>query len=373
MATKEIRLPFTVKSPILACGADMKGSFAIARGKAVRLFDGFGDLADLDNFVRYEKSIVREVRKAHPEAAVCDLHPGYLSTGFAERLASGGLKLIRVQHHEAHIASAIVDHALKGDVIGVAFDGTGYGSDGNMWGGEFFTGGLKKLKRVAHLAYIPMPGGGSAISQPWRMAAAYLYSAFGAGAADLRIDCVRYMAGKKWRIVTGMIDKEVNAPLTSSAGRLFDAAGSIILSKYAVKGEAELPMELERIASREWADSYDFELRKDAGMILIDAKKTIRGIAADIANDTDRSIVSGRFHNTVAWMMVKTCLILRKICKLDRIVLSGGVFQNELLSGRVTHLLSEEGFDVYRHSRVDTNDAGIPIGQIALAKRALCA
>ena len=228
---KVIKLPFKVKKPILACGADLKGAFALARGDEAFLTDGFGDLGGLDNLTKYEKSVKESIKrlKIRPEVIACDLHPDYFSTRFAERYALSAPRsaLVKVQHHEAHIASAIVDNAIKGDVIGVAFDGTGYGPDGNIWGGEFFTGGLKRFDRAARLGYIPMPGAETAIREPWRMAFGYLYSAFGDDLPPL----VKRWDKKRRAFLKAMIDKDINSPLTSSAGRLFDAVGSLVLGK----------------------------------------------------------------------------------------------------------------------------------------------
>lgn len=370
----KVRLPFKVKRPLVACGADLKGAFAITKADGARFFRGFGDLGDADNLTRYERSIRREIRMIHPFAVVCDLHPDYFSTSVAERIAASGLKSFKVQHHEAHIASAIVDNDVKGKVIGVAFDGTGYGSDGNIWGGEFFAGDFKRFTRVAHLAYVPIPGGEAAIKEPWRMAASYIYSAFGDKGSRLCIGCVKGVTDRDWRIVRVMMDRNLNSPFTSSMGRLFDAVGSIVLSRHSVGKEAELPIDLERIASREWLDNYDFEFRKDTGSIVIDMKKTIRGIMDDMARGEDRSVISGKFHNTVALAIVNMCIILRKRYRLNTVLLSGGVFQNKLLRERAIYLLGEKGFEAYHHSRIDTNDSGIPIGQTAIANsRFLCA
>lgn len=376
MAMKEIRLPFGVKKPILACGADLKGAFAVAKDKKARIFDGFGDLADLDNFTRYEKAVKREAYRLKPAVIACDLHPGYFSTHCAEDLRRSfpDAGLFKVQHHEAHVASAIVDHGINGDVIGVAFDGTGYGADGAVWGGEFFAGNLKRFKRAAYFSYMPMPGGDAAVKEPWRMAVSYLYNS-GGRRTGLRFSCdlEKSLDPKKLYAVRQIIDKKINSPLTSSAGRLFDAVGSIVFRQYAVSREAELPIRLEMAAAREWADSYDFDINKDNGVYIINPAKTIRGIVSDLSKDTGEPAISGKFHNTVAEIISEVCVILRKGCKTNKVVLTGGVFQNKFLSERAAYLLGEKGFDAYRHSRVNTNDSGIPMGQIAIANsRFLC-
>lgn len=370
-----IKLPFTVKRPILACGADMKGAFAVAQGSVARLYDGYGDLAEIDNLVRYEKDVGRAARMVKPALVACDMHPGYFSSHVAESLrdAACDLPICRVQHHEAHIAGAIVDHGIAGSVIGVAFDGTGYGADGMAWGGEFLVGNARRFVRAAHLAYVPLPGGDRAVREPWRTGASYLYRACGERWTGMPIDFSRRLHKKKWRLVKEMIDRKVGAPMTSSAGRLFDAAGSIILARHGACRDAELPVALERIASTAWADAYGFRTRRDGPGYLIDASPAIKGIAADLAKGVPPALVAGAFHGTVASIIAKTCAVLRKTSGVRKVVLGGGVFQNKILSDRAVFMLSADGFTVYRSVRVATTDSGIPIGQIAIAKaRARC-
>ena len=360
---KKIKLPFKVKRPILACGADLKGAFALAKGDTAYLFDGFGDLSELDNFTRYEKAVKGAVRrlKIRPAVVACDLHPGYFSTRFAEDFCTRCLNKkndkqrtwYKIQHHEAHVASAIVDNKITGEVFAAVFDGTGYGWDGNIWGGEFFKGSIRNLRRAAHLGYIPMPGGEACIREPWRMAASYLHSAFGRDFLELRIGIVKSINKYKWAVLKEMIDKKVNSPLTSSMGRLFDAAGSIILNKKEARFEAEFPIELERLAAKDIAADYG-----PGGSL-----KIIRQIVRDLEKKADVSIISAKFHNSIAQMILSAV----KISKMKRVVLSGGVFQNRYLKERTVALLSGDGFKVYTHSNVDTNDSGIPIGQIAIA------
>lgn len=361
---KEIKLPFIVKKAVLACGADLKGAFALAKGDRAFLFDGFGDLSQLDNFERYEKAVKAAIVKTgiRPKVVACDLHPGYFSTRFAENLQP-----FKVQHHEAHVASAIVDHAIKGDVIGVAFDGTGFGLDGNIWGGEFFVGNARKLERAAHLEYISMPGGEAAIREPWRMASAYLYKALGRDFLKLNIDFVKELDKKRWAVIRRMADKKLNSPLTSSMGRLFDAVGSIVLSRQRADLEAELPVILERIASRRTDEAYSFTIKADKGMNIIQASQVVKSVTSDLAKKTDTAVISAKFHNAVADMILKVALAIRKRSDVSTLVLSGGVFQNSYLTGRTAIMLEERGFKVYTHKRVATTDSGIPIGQLAIA------
>ena len=368
-----IKLPFSIKKPILACGADMKGAFALARGDEAFPVDGFGDLSELDNFTKYGKSIKAHIKKLgiKPAIIACDFHPEYFSSKFAEsfQLSTIDCQLCRIQHHEAHIASAIVDNNIKGDVIGVAFDGTGYGSDGNIWGGEFFVGGLKSFKRVARLKYVAMPGGEKAVKEPWRMAVSYLHDAFGNDLPSL----VKRWNKKDVTILKLAIDKKVNSPLTSSAGRLFDAVGSIILSKDRISKEAELPIELERLVSGSKCGAYKFKFQTDGEVIAIDTQEMVRGIIKDLSDKVEKNEISCKFHNTIAGIISKTALKLSKEFKVKQVCLSGGVFQNRCLTAKAVELLTREGTKVYRHSNIATNDSGIPIGQIAIANaRAKC-
>ncbi len=360
---KIIKLPFRVKRPILACGADMKGAFALAKGDASYLFDGFGDLSDLDNLTRYEKAVsaAKKRLKIKPEIVACDLHPGYFSTQFAEdyTLSAKRYTLYSVQHHESHIASAIVDNAINGDVLGVAFDGTGYGTDGNIWGGEFLAGKIGSLKRVAHLGYIPMPGGEACIKEPWRMAASYLYSVFGPDFLKLKTDFVKSVDKKRWSILREMIGKKINSPLTSSMGRFFDAAACLVLNKHTAGFEAELPIKFERTAKRGVDNTYD----------STDPGKIIKGMVRDIEKKRPAPIISAKFHNSIAAMILSAA----RRAKIKKVVLSGGVFQNRYLRDKALTLLGKNGFRVYTHSSIETDDSGIPIGQIAIAHARLSA
>ena len=355
LAMKVINPGFKVTRPILACGADLKGAFALTKGASVYLFDGFGDLSDLDNFTRYGKAIEAAGKKLSikPQMIVCDMHPGYFSTRFAEEYGARQ-PVFKVQHHEAHIAGAIADNGIRGKVLGVAFDGTGYGTDGKIWGGEFFIGDAKGFERVAHLKYMPMPGGEMCIKEPWRMAASYIYAATGG---------VKRYDRKRWAILKSMIERNINSPLTSSAGRLFDAVGSIVLNKEDAGYEAELPIRLEKIADVNEGGHYDTGLTEKDGSILIDMSKCIKGILKDIGKKVSAPKISARFHNTVALTILKTA----KRFDIKDVLLSGGVFQNKILSRKAQELLKERGFKVYTNSNTETNDSGISLGQIAIA------
>ncbi len=368
-----ITLPFRVRKPVLACGGDLKGAFSLAKGSKAILAEGFGDLSEIDNLVRYEKAINEYAKKFNikPGIIACDMHPGYFSTRFAEdyRQKAKGALLCRVQHHRAHIASAVIDNSIKEEVIGVAFDGTGSGDDGNMWGGEFFVGRGGSFLRAGRLDYVPMPGMDMVVKEPWRMAASYLYRAYGNDFLKLKIPFVRGMDKKKWVILKKMIDTGLNSPLSSSAGRLFDAAGSIILLKNKALFEAEIPIELERLVDRSCEGSYDFNIRQEGDMPVVDASSVIKGIVKDISKNMDEKRISSKFHNTLACIISTVSMNLRKRYGIKRIVMSGGVFQNKCLAEKAGSSLRQHGFNVYINSRIPTSDSGLPIGQIAIADR----
>ncbi len=359
------------KYSILACGADSKGRFAIGKGYKLFLSKEFGSLENYRNLSRYERKIKRDLRRfnVRPQRIACDMHPGYHSTIFAKEITPNPKRLIRVQHHHAHIASCMYDNNLKKKVIGIALDGTGYGTDGKIWGGEFLISGYRSFKRAAHFKYLPMPGADMAIKEPWRMSAAYLWDAFGDRFLDLKIPFVRKIKRRSWGILKYMIDENINTPMTSSAGRLFDAIASIVLSIFHVKHEAQAAMRLETLASqaRNEKRAYKYKTTKDKESIIIDTKDIIKRIVKDIKYGVKAPIIAARFHNTLACIIHDISFRIKRETGIDRVALSGGVFQNRLLLEKVNALLEESGFHVYKHSKYSTTDASIAIGQAMIA------
>jgi len=375
---KLITLSFETAKSILGCGADLKGAFAFAEGNLLFLSDSFGDLEETDNFFNYEEQIRKYQKKLIPGKHIiaCDMHPGYHSTRFAEKLsaASRPASFVKVQHHEAHIASLMADNLIMSPIIGIAFDGTGLGQDGNIWGGEFFIGVPKKFIRAARFNYLPMPGMDMAVSQPWRMASSYLYSSFGEDFLKLKMGFVKKLDKKKWPVIRRMIDGNINSPLTSSVGRLFDAASSMVLNKFSASYEAELPINFEKIADTSCEERYRFNISRKAGMMVINTRGIVRGIAEDIIKKEKPSVISAKFHNTLAEIIVKVSVCLRKRFDINMVGLSGGVFQNSILTDAAKRGLSEKGFNVYTHSRLSPNDSSISLGQVYIAnERSGCA
>ncbi|NQT74993.1 MAG: carbamoyltransferase HypF [Candidatus Omnitrophica bacterium] len=370
----KIGLPFKKRSEVLALGAQSKASFCLLKNGVAYLSGPCGDLGDLRNIELFEKGVasLRRGRKSRPGIIACDLHPEYISTRLAKDMTEKGARLKPVQHHEAHVASCMADNAVKGAVIGIAFDGTGFGRDGNIWGGEFFTGSIKGFKRAAHLKYIPMPGGEASIKKPWHMAWSYLYNIYGMRFKGLKIDFLRRPDKAKIDLLTQIIDKKINSPLTSSMGRLFDAVSSLLGICYAAEYEGQAAIELEKaikcqVSGVRCQGRYNFKYKDEKDAIVIDWAPVIRGIVKDLQAKKDRGNISLKFHNTICAMIKDVCILLRKKYKISKVCLSGGVFQNRYLTSRTRPLLEEEGFRVYLHKKVPAHDGNIALGQAVLA------
>jgi hydrogenase maturation protein HypF len=365
-------VPFPIKLPsplemILACGGELKNTFCLTRGPYAFLSHHIGDLENLETLASFEEGIEHFKRLFYiePKAVAYDLHPGYLSTQYA--LAIPDLPSVGVQHHHAHIVSCMAENGINGEVIGVAMDGTGFGTDGTIWGGEFLRVNYRDFDRVAHLKKVPMPGGSMAIKQPWRMAMAYLSEAFGDEAKALKIDFLKKIDFEKWGILKRAIEQKVNTPWTSSMGRLFDATSSLLSIRDEVNYEGQAAIELEMAADKEIKETYPFCLLKEESPFAIDSTGMIKGMVRDLMEGVSISKISGKFHRTIVQMITETCETLRREAGSNRVVLSGGVFQNIFLLSLVTRGLKESGFEVYTHHLVPTNDGGISLGQAVVA------
>lgn len=364
-------VPFPVKllSPlemILACGGELKNTFCLTRGPYAFVSHHIGDLENLETLNSFEEGIehFKKLFYIEPKAVAYDLHPDYLSTKYA--LAIPDLPKVGVQHHHAHIVGCMAENGLEGNVLGVALDGTGFGTDETIWGGEFLKVNVKDFERLAHLKKVPMPGGSMAIKEPWRMAMVYLSEAFGHEADQLGMDLMKRIDFQKWAILKAAIEKRLNAPLTSSMGRLFDAISSLLSIRDEVHYEGQAAIELEMIADAKIKETYPFRLLKEDSPFVIDSSDMIREVVKDLTEGVATSKISGKFHRTIARMIIETCETLRLTYSLTRVVLSGGVFQNILLLSLVTKGLRESGFEVYTHHLVPTNDGGISLGQAVI-------
>ncbi|GGL09745.1 carbamoyltransferase HypF [Sphaerisporangium melleum] len=363
--------------PVLGCGAELKHTFCLARGRRAFVSQHIGDLENHETLRSFTEGVRHFERLfgVRPEVVAHDLHPEYLSTKYA--LDREDTVPVGVQHHHAHIASCLADNGAAGPVIGVAFDGLGYGTDGTLWGGEFLVAGPAWFRRAGHLAPVPLPGGAAAVRQPWRMAAAYLGDAAPAGWG------VRARNAALWDAVTAMAARGVNAPPTSSAGRLFDAVSAIVTGRDAVTYEGQAAVELEQLADPAERRAHPCRLLTDgvSGALEVDGGRLpaggetfvamghdlVEAALEDVRAGVAAPLVSARFHNGVAGMIAEGCDRVREGTGLATVALSGGVFQNVLLLERATALLEERGFTVLRHRRVPPNDGGISLGQVAVA------
>jgi hydrogenase maturation protein HypF len=368
-APRVVKLPFTVE-PILATGAELKSAACLADGDHAFLSQHIGDLQNdstIDSFSHTVKHL-SEMLQIKPSLIACDLHPDYISSRFAE---DSGLPLVKVQHHHAHMASCMAENGLDGEVIGVVFDGTGYGPDGTVWGGEFLVGGYDGYRRAAHFKVAPLPGGDAAVREPWRMAMSYLHQAFGEAAFLMDHPVAHQLSAQDQGLFAMMLRSDINSPMTSSCGRLFDAVAALLNIRHKVSYDGQAAIELEALAETVLdVGSYSYKIlfHKDAPA-QIDFSLMFPEILADIDADVHNSEIARRFHVTVASATTDICLYIADSTDLDRVILSGGVFQNRLLSEMIYTALTKQGLQVFTHRLVPPNDGGIALGQAAIAGR----
>ena len=345
---------------MLACGGELKNVFCLTKGRHAILSQHIGDLENYETLKFFEETLgnLKKLFRVEPRVVAHDLHPGYLSTQYALRLE--GLPKIGVQHHHAHIAACMAENGLDGETIGVAFDGTGYGTDGAIWGGEFLVAGYAGFERRAHLRYVPLAGGDAAVRQPWRPALAYLMDALGpdapfAAAPETHV-----------RVVRRMIAGRVNTVQTSSCGRLFDAVASLIGLRQEVNFEGQAAIELETIAEDGCQERYPYGI-DGSGPWEVDFRPAIEGIVRDVSAGVARARMAAKFHNALADATVEVCRRIAAESGLRRVCLSGGTFQNVRLLGAVAAGLRASGLEVVLHAQVPPNDGGIALGQAAIA------
>ena len=357
--------------PILACGAELKNTFCLTRDHYAILSQHMGDLENYESLIFFEQTLadLKTLCRIDPCAVAYDLHPEYLSTRFAQQLI--GIEKIGVQHHHAHIASCMAENRISGHVIGVAFDGTGYGTDGKIWGGEFLVADFRSFERRAHFRYVPLPGGDTAIRQPWRSALAYLADTFDADMPVL--PTLRAVPALQRALVQQMIQSDINTVQTSSCGRLFDAVASLLGLRHQITYEGQAAIELEMVAdpSSTANDPYPCEVRVTDDPWELDFRPTIQTIVAEILRGRPAELISARFHNTLAALIVNVCNRLRRETGLDRVCLSGGTFQNFYLLERAVAGLRRSGFEVFLHAQVPPNDGGLSLGQAVIANAIL--
>lgn len=366
--------------PLLAVGAELKNVFCLARDQYAFLSHHIGDMENYETFQSFEKGIehIEKLFRIKPTALAYDLHPNYLATRYAlERAEKEDLTVIGVQHHHAHIAACMAENDLPADqpVIGVSFDGTGYGSDGAIWGGEFLIADYSQFERFAHLAYTPLPGGDAATKKPARTALAYLWKANLEW--DSQLAPVKYLCAEERSAIRSQLELNINSPLTSSMGRLFDAVAALCGVRQHVNYEAQAAIELEALVDKFESKSYRLtpswpvETVSEQDSLQISPNDMFSALLDDLANNVPVSKIAGRFHNGVADLALEICQWLRANRGIDDVVLSGGVWQNVTLLEKTIARLSADGFQIFIHKLVPPNDGGISLGQAAIAAHLL--
>lgn len=358
-------------TPLLAVGGEMKNTICLTRGKTAFLSQDIGEMVYQETYELFLKTIehMKQILKIEPQAIACDLHPGYSSTNYA--CSQKKIPVFKIQHHHAHIASCLAENGINEKVIGVAFDGTGYGIDGKVWGGEFLLADYMSFKRVAHLAYLPLPGGERAIQEPWRMALSYLASFSESKIEDLDLEVLHKRKDQEVEIILKLVRSRFNSPLTSSMGRLFDAVSALlgICEKSTFEGQAA--MELETAMDGNTKDYYPFLYQQEEGCQTINPSPLIRGIISDLKENKSLGYISSKFHHSIVTMIVDICHTLRDEWGLNRVALSGGCFQNNYLLSQSIKKLMNTGFEVFYHQKIPSNDGGLALGQALIANEIL--
>jgi hydrogenase maturation protein HypF len=363
--------PFPVKLPfnapqILAAGSELKNTFCITNKNYAFLSHHIGDMENYETLKSYEQGVEHFERlfRVKPEAIAHDLHPNYLATRYAiDRAEQEGLPIVAVQHHHAHVAACMAEHGLDGShpVIGLSFDGTGYGDDGAIWGGEILVADYKSYQRAYHLEYFPLPGGDAAIKKPARIALALLWSL---GLEwDERLDSVAEFCAEDQVVLRAQLERKINTPMTSSMGRLFDAAAALAGVRQKVNYEGQAAIEFEALADSAEAGKYSFGLNQNQ----VEVRSVVEALVKDVMAGVRIAKISARFHNGLAEMTREVCLKIKSDTGINEVALSGGVWQNITLLRNTLLLLKKSGFTVYIHHEVPTNDGGLSLGQAMIA------
>lgn len=368
-----IRLKFRARE-VLGCGAEEKNTFCLTKDNYAFVSQHIGDMENLETMEHFENTLnlYKRLFRVQPEMVAYDLHPEYLATKYAIELGSkeNGITLVPVQHHHAHVVSCMVDNGVDGPVIGVAFDGTGYGGDGCIWGGEFLVVDYRKSQRVGHLEYLPLPGGAAAIKRPYRTAIGYITKLLGEGAVAGLV-LLEQIDPVEMQVIKHQIESGLNSPMTSSMGRLFDAVSALLGVRTTVDYDGQAAVELEMMAydadSRFSEGCYTFSIVEQDGINVVYLGELFAGIVADLYNRVSTPTISAKFHNTVAKLILEMCQRVSKQTGIMHVVLSGGVFQNRFLLSKAIPLLEASGFLVLTHRQVPCNDGGISLGQAVVA------
>ena len=364
---RAVHLPAPQPS-VLAVGAELKATLCLTRGARGFMSQHIGDLKNAATLASLEEAVghLAGLLEIEPEVVAHDLHPDYLSTHLAQRLA---LPCVAVQHHHAHMASCMAENGLDGETIGVILDGTGYGPDGTVWGGEFLLGGYHGFKRCGHFGYLRMPGGDAAVREPYRMAISALFGLYGRELFHQPLPFLAQVGAPDRSLFLRMLERGINSPLTSSCGRLFDAVSALIGVRSSISYEGQAAIELEALAERGTPSAPYPYLVQGEVCHAIEFGPMIAAICADLAAGRSVADIACTFHQTVAAAVFDLCQRIREASGTARVVLSGGVFQNRLLTEEVAQLLAGGGFDTYCHRLVPPNDGGLALGQAVIAGR----
>lgn len=365
-----IDLPVEPPAVMLGCGGDLKSTFCMTKGRGAYLSQHLGDINHYGNYQQFLYTIPRfeTMLDVKPEIVVYDLHPDYMATRWAKGLK--GVRKIGVQHHQAHMASCLAENQVTGPALGVVCDGTGYGLDGAIWGFEFFSGTPDNLERMAHLSYLPLPGE-ITIKRPSRMSFAYLYELFGDAGLKYAQGYLPELPDEEQQVLVRQLENRFNTVLTSSCGRLFDAVSALLGICTKVQYEGQAAIEMETLADVNAADAYSFEFCTGSKPYTLGVRGIFQGILADLKQNTSVSEIAGRFHNTIAEMIIMVLKKMREDTGLNLVALSGGVFQNNLLFLLLRRRLAEEDFTVLYHKKVPTNDGGVSLGQVYIASEVI--
>ncbi len=357
------------QAAVLAVGGELKNTVCLTKGKHAFVSQHIGDLENAESYKFFGEAIdhLQNILEIKPEVIAYDLHPDYFSTRWV--LEQTGVELVGVQHHHAHIASCMAENHLEGRVIGFALDGTGYGTDGHVWGGEVLIADYGDFERVAHFEYIPLPGGSAAIREPWRTAVSYLFRHFGRDFLKLQIPFVRGLDVSKTELLLRMIEQKINSPMTSSCGRLFDAVAALVGVRQTVNYEAQAAIELEMAIDGQGDDAYPLSVEQHSEPWVIGTRPLFEAIIGDLSNAISVEIMSRRFHNGLVNTFVEVAEGLRTKTGLNRVCLSGGTFHNVYLSGKLGRDLTSHNFEVFTQREVPAGDGGLSLGQAVVGAR----